>query len=238
MSTIKKLVRFQSIAILLCINFSMAQIASGTYFSDLDNVRHELKITETYLIHTIYEKDPARFIKTTGGFYTIEDSEIIVTLEFNSNFEGDGLQKLVIPFAIEDETLVLALHPKLSFKLANTNTQDLEGQWLFGTRGPDKGQERRGETNTRKTLKYLQDGRFQWIAYDTDGMKFKGTGGGSFTSIDGIYTENIEFFSRDNNRVGASLEFNYEIKSDDWHHTGKNSKGEPMYEIWVKRKAK
>ena len=31
-------------------------------------------------------------------------------------------------------------------------------------------------------------------------------------SIDGKYTENIEFFSRDNNRVGASLSFDYEIK--------------------------
>lgn len=219
-------------------NFSMAQIASGTYFSDLDNLRHELKVTDNYFVHTIYEKDPARFIKTTGGFYTIEASEIIVTLEFNSNFEGDGLQKLVIPFATSDDALVLALHPKLTFKPASSNTQDLDGQWLFGTRGPDKGQERRGENNTRKTLKYLQDGRFQWIAFDTDGMKFKGTGGGSFTSIDGVYTENIEFFSRDNNRVGASLKFNYSIKENDWHHTGKNSKGEPMYEIWVKRNLK
>lgn len=236
MITVKKLARFQFIAFFLFVNFSIAQIASGTYFSDIDNLRHELKITDNYLIHTIYEKDPARFIKTTGGFYTIEASEIIVTLEFNSNFEGDELQKLVIPYALTDDTLVLALHPKLTFERATSNEQDLEGQWLFGTRGPDTGQERRGEANTRKTLKYLQDGRFQWIAYDTDGMKFKGTGGGGFTSVDGIYTENIEFFSRDNNRVGASLEFSYELKEGDWHHTGKNSKGEPMYEIWVKRK--
>ncbi len=84
-------------------------------------------------------------------------------------------------------------------------------------------------------MKYLQDGRFQWIAYDTNGLQFKGTGGGKYTSIDGIYTENIEYFSKDNTRVGARLEFNYEIKGDDWHHTGKNSKGAPMYEIWSRR---
>ncbi len=87
-----------------------------------------------------------------------------------------------------------------------------------------------------KPLKFLKDGRFQWIAYDTDGMQFKGTGGGSYTSKDGVYTENIEYFSRDNSRVGASLQFKYEIKGDDWHHTGNNSKGEPMYEIWARRK--
>ena len=111
----------------------------------------------------------------------------------------------------------------------------MDGQWLFATRGPDEGQKRRGETNSRKTLKYLQNRRFQWIAYDTEGMQFKGTGGGTYTSKDGIYTETIEYFSRDNDRVGASLKFNYEIKGNDWHHTGKNSKGEPMYEIWSKR---
>ena len=67
-------------------------------------------------------------------------------------------------------------------------------------------------------------------------MQFKGTGGGNYTSKDGVYTENIEYFSRDNSRVGASLEFNYEVKENDWHHTGNNSKGEPMYEIWARRK--
>ena len=87
----------------------------------------------------------------------------------------------------------------------------------------------------RKTLKFLLDGRFQWIAYNTDSFEFHGTGGGAYTSENGIYTENIGYFSRDNTRVGATLEFNYELKGNDWHHTGKNSKGEPMYEIWAKR---
>ncbi len=136
---------------------------------------------------------------------------------------------------MEGDILYLDWFEKLKLiPIKNTN-QDLDGQWLFATRGPDEGQERRGEANSRKTLKYLQDGRFQWIAYDTNGMQFKGTGGGNYTSVNGVYTENIEYFSRDNARVGASLEFNYEVKGADWHHTGKNSKGEPMYEIWSRR---
>ena len=125
---------------------------------------------------------------------------------------------------------------KKTFKPAPLLTQDLDGKWLFATRGPDEDQERRGEENPRKTLKILKDGRFQWIAYQTETMKFSGTGGGSFTSEDGKYTENIEFFSKDDSRVGATLKFNYDLKENDWHHTGKNSKGEPMYEIWTKRK--
>lgn len=111
----------------------------------------------------------------------------------------------------------------------------MDGTWLFATRGPDEGQERRGEKSSRKTLKFLKDGTFQWIAYDTDSFRFSGTGGGSYKANDGSYTEQIEFFSRDSSRVGATLEFNYELKETDWHHTGENSKGEPMYEIWAKR---
>lgn len=213
-----------------------AQINTGIYISDLENVRHELKMTDDYMIHTIYEKDPARFIKTEGGFYKVDGSELNVKLEFNSNYESDGVTSLNIPFAIKDDQLVLGTNPKLVFNHFESMEQDLDGQWLFATRGPDEGQERRGEENPRKTLKYLQDNRFQWIAYNTETFKFHGTGGGSFSSEGGTYTEIIEFFSRDDSRVGAQLKFDYELKDGDWHHTGKNSKGEPMYEIWAKRK--
>ena len=213
-----------------------AQISTGIYIADLEDVRHELKMTDDYMIHTIYVKDPARFIKTEGGFYESDGAEIHVKLEFNSNYDADSVSSLHIPFAIEGSQLILGTSPRLVFTLLDPVAQELDSQWLFATRGPDKGQERRGEANTRKTLKFLKDGRFQWIAYDTDGMQFKGTGGGSYTSKDGVYTENIEYFSRDNSRVGASLQFKYEIKGDDWHHTGNNSKGEPMYEVWARRK--
>jgi hypothetical protein len=66
-------------------------------------------------------------------------------------------------------------------------------------------------------------------------MKFSGTGGGRYTAKDGAYFETILYFSRDNSRVGAVLDFSYELKENDWHHRGKNSRGEPMYEIWARR---
>ena len=212
-----------------------AQIESGVYFSEYGNTIHELKISDDYLIHSVYEKKPAAFVRTVGGFYKVDENNLELALEFNSDFEINGVSELTIPYKVEDGNLILNADDNLIFEPRVTNDQDLDGQWLFATRGPDEGQERRGEANSRKTLKFLKDGRFQWIAYDTDGMQFKGTGGGSYTSKDGMYTENIEYFSRDNSRVGASLDFNYEVKGADWHHTGKNSKGEPLYEIWGRR---
>ncbi|RKN82446.1 hypothetical protein [Ulvibacterium marinum] len=224
------------ICLLIPIWSTTGQITPGIYHADADNVHHELKINGNYLIHSVYEKSPAKFIKTLGGFYTVADNNLTVKLEFNSNHEADGLTELTLPYSMTGKKLTLENGQALSFTLSKKTQQDLDGPWLFATRGPDNGQERRGEENPRKTLKYLQGDRFQWIAYNTETMKFFGTGGGSFSSEDGVYMENIEYFSRDNSRVGASLKFNYEIKDRDWHHKGKNSKGEPMYEIWSRRK--
>lgn len=223
----------------LGVQAAMAQIPSGVYTTDVDNVRHEIKINDGYFIYSEYKSSPAEFIRTLGGFAQVENTlggeKLVVLLEFNSQYEQDSVRQLSIPVSMKDETLHLDWFAKLQLTPIKKTAQDLDGEWLFATRGPDKGQERRGEANTRKTLKYLQDGRFQWVAYDTNDMKFSGTGGGNYSAINGIYEEQIEYFSRDNSRVGASLEFNYEVKRNDWHHTGKSSKGEPMYEIWSRR---
>ena len=61
-----------------------------------------------------------------------------------------------------------------------------------------------------------------------------GTGGGIYTTKDGKYSEIIEFFSRDNSKVGSKLKFNYELINGEWNHKGFSSKGDPLHEIWVK----
>lgn len=216
-----------------------AQIPNGVYMATVekDTTMHhnELKIHGNYFIQTEYQSSPAKFVKTRGGFYTVEKDTLHVRLEFNSNFEKDSIYEITVPYSFQGETLVLQTKSPTTYLAQETLKQALDGPWLFGTRGPDTGQQRRGDTRTRKTLKFMLNGRFQWIAYDTKGLQFKGTGGGSYSAFEGKYTENIEFFSRDNKRVGAVLEFKYDLKGDDWHHTGKNSKGDPMYEIWQRR---
>ena len=222
---------------------AIGQISEGIYVDSLENNSskriHQVKIHDDYFIYTAYENDPANFIKTLGGFAKIEKTDantlLVVLLEFNSNYPQDSIRKLSIPVKMIGDKLQLNWFEELTLEPIETKTQDLDGEWLFATRGPDTGQDRRGEKSSRKTLKFLKDGTFQWIAYDTESFRFSGTGGGSYSSKDGIYTEQIEFFSKDNSRVGATLEFNYELNENDWHHTGNNSKGEPMYEIWAKR---
>jgi hypothetical protein len=113
---------------------------------------------------------------------------------------------------------------------------ELQGAWLMSGRIKNGKTEVRDTTKPRKTMKILSGTRFQWIAYNTETKEFMGTGGGTYTAINGRYTENIEFFSRDNSRVGHGLEFEYNVIDGNWHHSGLSSKGDPIHEIWSVRK--
>jgi hypothetical protein len=116
-------------------------------------------------------------------------------------------------------------------------TTPLTGPWLMAGRKNQNGEISRRDTDVpRKTMKLLTGTKFQWIAFNTSTGEFFGSGGGSYEAKDGKYVEKIEFFSRDNTRVGAELPFNFEVQGVDWHHSGKSSKGDPMYEVWTKRK--
>lgn len=213
----------------------LSGVFMGTEEVDGKQITHEIKFAETYSMHTVYESDPPTFIKTLGGFHTVTADSLFVKLEFNSDYAKDSVASIRLAYSLDGKSLVFNGNTERTYTKMESNAQDLDGAWMFGTRGPDTGQDRRGDTRDRKTLKFLMDGRFQWIAYTLGTFKFSGTGGGSFVSKNGKYIEQIEFFSRDNSRVGASLDFMYEVDGDDWHHKGKNSRGEPMYEIWMRR---
>lgn len=78
----------------------------------------------------------------------------------------------------------------------------------------------------------IVDNYFVVSIFHVDNKKFIRTRGGSYTFKNSQYTEQIEFFSRDASKVGASLSFDSEIKEGNWHHKGKSSKGEAIHEVW------
>ena len=120
-------------------------------------------------------------------------------------------------------------------RLDNGTPGKLQGAWLMSGRVRNGETQARDTSRPRKTMKILSGTRFQWIAYNTETKQFSGTGGGTYTTIDGKYTENIEFFSKDEAKVGLSLDFNFELVDGDWTHTGFSSKGAPIHEIWSVR---
>ena len=124
----------------------------------------------------------------------------------------------------------------MNFKRIDDGTPGkLSGAWLMSARFRDGKKQLRDTTKPRKTMKILSGKRFQWIAYNTETKKFMGTGGGTYSTINGDYIENIEFFSRDDSRVGVSLKFNFELLDKKWEHKGFSSKGNPIHEVWSMR---
>jgi len=206
----------------LCLLSIQAQVFSFESKEDSNTITHRVFMDDTYFVETLYRSDPPNFILTRGGFYTIKGNTIQVNFEFNSNFEKDRLKQM--DFKKTKDWKKISFPPK-----------DLNGKWLMAGRMTPEGERRRDTSGPRKTMKFLLEGFFQWIAFNTETFQFFGSGGGYYTAVDGKYTEHIEYFSRDNTRVGAALPFDYELKGTDLHHQGLRSKGAPVYEIWSLR---
>lgn len=216
-----------------------AQIPANVYHfeekSKDGTLHHELKLDADYYVHTVYKESPAEFIKTMGGYYKTSGNNLMVDLEFNSNHKEDKITSINVPYKLKKGNLILEGVKPMTFTPTKLGTQDLDGKWLMTGRVTDQGEQRRDTSRPRKTMKYLLNGHFQWIAYNTETFEFFGSGGGTYEATNGKYTENIGYFSRDNSRVGAALSFDYELNGKDWHHTGKSSKGDPLNEIWTIR---
>ena len=200
-----------------------AQVFSFQSNENQKGITNRILMDQNYFVETQFVSDPPEFILTRGGFYTQSGEEFMVDFEFNSNFEKDGLKQMKI-------------EKTKKWKKISNSPMDLNGKWLMAGRMTDQGERRRDTSAPRKTMKFLWDGYFQWIAFNTETFEFFGSGGGFYTAENGKYTEHIEYFSRDNSRVGAVLPFDYSLKDSDWHHQGFSSKGDPMHEIWSIRK--
>lgn len=155
-------------------------------------------------------------------------------VEFNSIEPEKVGTSSTFEIALTESTLQIVGSEHVFKKIDSGEPGALAGAWLMsGRKRNGEGEiENRDTTGPRKTMKILSGSRFQWIAYHIATKEFKGTGGGTYTTIDGTYTEQIEFFSRDHSRVGKALAFDYQLVDNNWHHSGFSSKGSPLYEVW------
>ena len=211
---------------ILNILYSCSQLdstASSVFEIDkTDETIERLIIDSEYLVVTEFNKTSGAFVKTYGGYYEIEGDSYQVSLEFNSDFEKDSIKSIELT---KDNNWRNISKPKSM----------LQGKWVMSGRY-NNGEFRTRDTNLpRKTMKVLIDGFFQWIAFNTETFRFSGSGGGEYEAVDGKYIEKIQYFSRDDSRVGAELDFNYEVKEGNWHHSGLSSKGNPINEVWTLR---
>ncbi|MEM6265523.1 MAG: membrane or secreted protein [Bacteroidota bacterium] len=200
-----------------------------------NEIRNVVILTDGYQVSTNYDANTGAFISTNGGSWSQDGNQIMEIVEFDTkNPERVGSE---VSFEIEmvDGGMRIVDSDMVMKRIDKMAPGELAGAWLMSGRKRNGEISQRDTNRPRKTMKVLSGTRFQWIAYNTETKEFKGTGGGTYTTVDGKYTENIEFFSRDNSRVGASLKFDFELKEGKWHHSGFSSKGDPLYEIWSLR---
>ena len=213
----------------------------GAWQGSSSELTADLEVTmicsERYFSVALYNGENKTFAGTHGGTYRIEGDEMIVTLEFHSDnpeLIGKEISEKIF-FKDGGFTSVDSTGSRAEWKRIDDGTPGkLAGAWLITGRYRDGTLSQR-TPGARRTMKILSGTRFQWIAYNVNTKEFSGTGGGSYTTRDGKYTENIEFFSRDNTRVGASLTFDYLLEDGHWRHKGLSSKGDPIDEVWTKR---
>ncbi len=191
-------------------------------------------ITEKYFSVAGYKTNPAEFLFTLGGSWEQQNQHTKVTYEFHTQDKSlVGTGDLFEITLIDDKMTANGLTWK---RVDKGKPGKLEGAWLITGRKRD-GEISMRSPGARKTMKILSGTRFQWIAFNSETGEFSGTGGGTYTTKGKKYTENIQFFSRDNSRVGAKLEFDYDIHVGSWHHSGFSSKGDPLYEVWETRQS-
>lgn len=208
-----------------------SQPIDGTWELKDEDRQIVLLFKDGYFTHTEYT--PKEFVSSWGGISEIGDKQIKIKIEFNSaNTENVG-KAITYDFIISNDQLQITDNGmQKKYKRIDVGAAPLAGVWKISAREQDGKIVPIHQTGARKTLKMLTGNRFQWFAINPETKQFSGTGGGTYSFINGKYTENILFFSRDNSRVGAYLTFDGKLEDGKWHHSGLSSKGDKIYEVW------
>ena len=232
--------KFFLLLIVLCSLSANSQSIIGAWemdhiSKDGEKLKSVVIFAEGYQVISVFKSESGEFVYSNGGTWKINGNMMTEKVEFDTgNAERVGE---VVTFQVEltDSSLSIPESNWTFYRIDDGSPGELQGAWLMAGRVRDGNKQMRDTSGPRKTMKILSGKRFQWIAYNTETKRFMGTGGGSYSTIDGIYTDNIEFFSRDNSKAGLSLQFSYSIENNEWDHSGYSSKGDPMHEIWIRR---
>jgi len=204
---------------------------SGAWQSQDGDKKTVLIFQDYYFTQSIYTAD--EYIMSFGGTYTLQKGAIDINIEFNSANSDEVRTQVLAGILFKGKELQVTLNNKTAiFQRIDNGEAPLAGVWHITDRMENGKIVPIMRIGTRKTLKVLTGTRFQWFAIDPIAKSFLGTGGGTYSFVNGKYTENIEFFSRNNSRVGAKLTFDGTLKDGKWHHSGLSSKGDKIYELW------
>lgn len=204
--------------------------------SNADGSVTVLVCSEQYLMYSSYELAGKKYQLSGGGSYKAGNAGVVeYSPEFNTADSTTVGKREPIGYQLKTSGLSIATgYLKGTWERLDDGASDMTAAWRISAREGNNGEMTPMQRGARKTIKLLSATRFQWAAINPETKQFFGTGGGTYTIKDGKYTETLEFFSRDNSRVGMALSFDWSLKGKDWDHSGKSSTGGKVHEIWSK----
>lgn len=199
-----------------------------------ETIKAAVIFSEKYQSMVLY-KTNGDMLGTQGGTWNLEKDVLSEFTEFDSFDASQVGQTVKTKIVLTQSTLHFPENGFTLNRVDDGNPGKLAGAWLFYSRNIPGSEMSREANHPRKTMKILSGTRFQWIAYDTESKEIFGSGGGTYSTENGKYTEKIEFFAKDPSRSGMELQFNFNLNENDWRHSGRSTKGDPIDETWKRR---
>ncbi len=182
-----------------------------------------------------YDFAGKKLIRSTGGSLKLVKGHLVRKIEWDSKDSTEVGHETEYDFQVTGNTLTIADHSKWE-RLDDGKPGALEGAWVItGNYNNDKVSKRPNPFYPRRTMKVLSGKYFHWIAYNVATKQFLNAGGGKYTTENGRYTEEIEFFTKTPESIGKKLQFSYAFVDGDWRHKGEKSTGGPLDECWSRR---
>ena len=184
-----------------------------------------------------YDVPGKKFISSYGGTWRVDGNKVIKKIEWDSKDSAQVGKEITEVMQLSKNKLVGNNNETWS-RLDDGKPGALMGAWVItGSYVNDTVSKRANPFYPRRTMKVLSGKYFHWIAYNVNTKAFMNAGGGSYTTNNGKYTENIEFFTKTPESVGKSLVFDYSFVNGDWRHRGQKSVGGAMDECWTRRES-
>ena len=237
----KKILLFTSFYILMLTSSVNSQTnlnILGAWGKEENNTKTLVIITDYIFSVASYNLVEKKFNYTWGGKYRIDKENIELSYEWHSQDSSMVNVSASNPIALKKNGQ-LSIGNMLSglTRLDGGKAGDLFGSWIIsGNYTNDIVSKRANPFFPRRTMKIISGKYFQWVSYNVVTKKFFDAGGGTQTTQNGKYTENIEYFTKTTESIGKSLSFGYTIIDGDWRHQGQKSTGGPLDECWTKRK--
>ena len=215
-------------------NIDSADLVGAWGYGPQDN-RTVMINTDKIFSVANYDGPGKKFISSYGGTWRIDGNKLIKKIEWNSKDSSQVGKELTEAIELSKDKLV-GKNKETWSRLDDGKPGALMGAWIItGNYVNDTVSKRSNPFYPRRTMKVLSSKYFHWIAYNVNTKAFMNAGGGSYTTNNGKYTENIEFFTKTPESVGKTLVFDYSFVNGDWRHKGQKSTGGPLDECWSKR---